>query len=598
MVVVVALASAVVMTAKADWEFNSQPDAYPYRFGPSALVPRWSETNAGEWTFNYEGVLEKAKSEGKYTLLLFAGFWWCPHCQALDEILVKDEFKDYAARQGYYLAALDFPFRDGHSMWTWLWDPAYRAANGIGDWTPQQIADEYVKRFEFQDLMHAQNGATATNNNVLVEISADGTKTNLAVYAENPTTVYRRIGFPTIIVISPDGKEIGRFEYSLTMPPEDGLGYVIGNIETIKAVGRSELFERPGAGGIEGSTAQTYDGVLMDSNGVPVGTATFKTAKRDRISGVIKVTGHVKMADGRTATVKGIAGGAEGEVISLKKADSPVAATVTIGAEGFSGSYSDGKVNYLVQGARNPFKGRDEAAKARASTLKKGFWTFALMNDGSTVNALAEGYSAFSVATAAEGKVKIVGFLGDGSRVSVSSQVLMGEGGKVLVPVIGKKGAFSMMLEFDNWELSAITGVSGWKSVTASAKWSSYAALGAAAGTGAMPDTMYLRLGDFDDSAEIGGMAIAVSPANDAVMLNGRKWTGTKGVSDLKVTYYPKNGTFKGSFNVYVKHGERIRKKKAKVSGIVVDGVPYGTAVIKDTASWSVKLAALCGGGC
>ena len=93
-------------------------------------------------------------------------------------------------------------------------------------------------------------------------------------------------------------------------------------------------------------------------------------------------------------------------------------------------------------------------------------------------------------------------------------------------------------------------------------------------------------------------MPIAVSPANDAVMANGRKWTGTKGVSDLKVTLNPKDGTFKGAFNVYVKHGELVRKVKAKVKGVVVDGVPYGTAVIKDKASWSVKLAGLCGGGC
>lgn len=596
--VAIAAVLAAVTVAKADWEFNSRPDVYPYKFGPSALVPKWSETNVGEWTFNYEGALAKAKAEGKYTLLLFAGFWWCPHCQALDEILVKDAFKSYVAEQGYYLAALDFPFRDGHSMWTWLWDPAYRAANGIGDWTPQQIADEYVKRFEFQDLMRAPDGITTTNNNVLVEISADGSTTNLAVYAENPTTVYRRIGFPTIVVISPDGEEIGRFEYSLTTDPAEGLSRVIGNIETIKASGRGDLFANPGAGGIEGAAAQTYDAVLMDSNGGPMGTVTFKTSKRDRISGIIKVTGRVQMADGRKITLKGIADGSEGEVISLKKASSTVSATVTIGAEGVIGSYSDGEANCLVQGARNPFKGRDAAAKVRASSLKRGFWTFALTNAGGGSSSLADGYSSFSASTTAKGKVKIIGFLGDGSRVSASAQMLMGEGGKVLVPVIGKKGAFSMMLEFDNWELTAIKGVSGWKSATASAKWSPYAVLGAAPGAGTTPDTMYLRLGDFDSSMEIGEMPIAVSPANDTVVSTGTKWTGTKGVTDLNVTFYPKDGTFKGSFNVYVKHGERIRKLKAKVMGVVVDGVPYGTAVIKDKASWSVKLAGLCGGGC
>lgn len=589
---------AAVMVAKADWEFNSQPDAYPYKFRPSALVPKWNEANVGEWTFNYEGALAKAKAEGRYTLLLFAGFWWCPHCQALDEILVKDAFKSYVAGRGYYLAALDFPFRDGHSMWTWLWDPAYRAANGIGDWTPQQIADEYVRRFEFQDLMHAPDGATTTNNNVLVEISADGSTTNLAVYAENPTTVYRRVGFPTIIVISPDGREVGRFDYKMTVNPEEGLAYVIDNIETIKAAGRSDLFANPGAGGIEGVAVQTYDAVLMDSSGGPVGTAKFKTSKRDRISGVIKVTASVQIAGGRKMTLKGIAGGAEGEVVSLRKTGSALAVTVTIGAEGVVGSYSDGAANYFVQGARNPFKGTDAAAKARARAVKVGFWTFALMNAGGESSPLADGYSSFSVSTTPKGKVKVKGFLGDGSRVSASSQVLMGEGGKVLVPVIGKKGAFSMMLEFDNWELSAVKGISGWKTATASAQWSPCAVLGAALGAGTPPDTMYLRIGDFDSSAEINGMTIAISPANDTVASNGRKWTGTKGVSDLKVTFSPKDGTFKGSFNVYVTHGERMRKLKAKVSGVVVGGVPHGTAVIMKKVSWPVKLAGLCGGGC
>lgn len=598
-VVVIAIASATVMTAKADWEFNTQPDAYPYKFGPSKLVPKWGETNVGEWTFNYEGVLEKAKAEGKYTLLLFAGFWWCPHCQALDQILVRDEFKNYVARKGYYLGALDFPCRDGHSMWTWLWDPAYREANGIGDWTPKQIADEYVKRFEFQDLMHAPNGEKTVNNNVLVEISADGSKTNLAVYAENPKTVYRRIGYPTIVVISPDGKEVGRFDYNMTTDPEKGLDYVIENIETVIAAGRSTLFAKPGVGGIEGSTAQVYDAVLVGSNGGPVGIVTFKTSKRNRLSGIIKVTGHVKMADGRKITLKGTAEGDEGEVIRLVKSGSAVSVTVLIGAEGVGGYYSDGKISYLVQGARNPFKGTDAAAKARAGALKRGFWTFSLMNEGHGRTPLANGYSSFSVSTAVvNGKVKIAGFLGDGSRVSVSSQVLMGEEGKVLVPVIGKKGAFSMMLEFDNWELSAIRGVSGWSSVKTSAKWLPYAAFGGTLGAGTVPDTMYLRLSDFDSSAGIDGMAIAVSPVNDAVVSNGRKWKGTKGVSDFNVTYYQKDGTFKGSFNVYVKRGELVRKLKAKVSGVVVDGVPHGTAVIMNKFSWPVELAGLCGGGC
>ena len=172
----------VSVVAKADWEFNvPSRDGNPiYDLKPSAIVPTWNGTNPGEWSFNYEGVLAKAKSEGKYTLLLFSGMWWCPHCQALEKnVLDTDGFRQYVAEQGYYLAVADFPYRDGHSNWCWLWDPSYREANGIGDWTPEQVADELVKRFEFQELMHSPNGATTTNNNVLVQISPDGTTTTL-----------------------------------------------------------------------------------------------------------------------------------------------------------------------------------------------------------------------------------------------------------------------------------------------------------------------------------------------------------------------------------------------------------------------------------
>ena len=91
-----ALLSSIVMTARADWAFSAQPNSYPYDFGPSAIVPKWREVKAGEWTFNYEGALAKAKAEGRYTLLLFAGQWWCPHCQALErDVLLTDGFKNY-----------------------------------------------------------------------------------------------------------------------------------------------------------------------------------------------------------------------------------------------------------------------------------------------------------------------------------------------------------------------------------------------------------------------------------------------------------------------------------------------------------------------
>ena len=585
-------------TLRADWAPNFQPGSYPYNFGPSSLVPRWSEVNAGEWTFNYEGAIERAKSEGSYTLLLFAGMWWCPHCQALEKnVLTTDAFAEYVKEQGYYLAALDFPYRDGHSMWTWLWDPGYREANGIGGWTPQQIADEYIRRFEFQAQMHSPTGATTTNNNVLVEISPDGSTTNLAVYADAPTTVYRRVGYPTIIVIDPNGNEAGRFSYNMNIDPSEALEYVINNIESIKVAEYSELFANPGAGGIEGASAQVYDAVLTDASGVPVGIATFKTAKKSATRGTIAVSGSIQIGGGRKILVKGVATGAEGEQILLTKSTAAAAARVVIGTEGVAGFFTDGTANYLVQGARNPFTARDAAAKARASGLQKGFWTFALSNADSG-ELLGRGYSSFSAAYGTRGKFKVAGTLGDGSAVQLTAQALVGEGGKILVPVIGKKGSYALMIELKGGALSAVKGVDGWKGTKTSAKWSPDAVMAPGPGAGTVPEVMYLQIGGLDSGETVAGLPLAVSPVDDTILSNGRTWTGTKGITDLKVTFKRTDGTFKGTFNVYVQDGGRTKKLRATVSGVVVDGVPYGAAVIKNKISWPVKFAGSCGGGC
>ena len=600
-VAAVALASAALSSKAETWAFNI-PKTFPYDVKPSAIVPAWDATNPGEWTFNYEGAMAKAKAEGKYTLLLFTGMWWCPHCQAMEEnALVKDGFKQYVAENGYYLAALDFPYRDGHSNWCWLWDPEYRNANGIGGWTQEQIADEIAKRFEFQELMHTEGGAVTTNNNVTVEIT--GSTTNLVTYDANPTTVYRRVGYPTIIVIDPEGNDIGRFGYSFrTIDPAQALDYVINNIEIIKAKkgsGRNELFADAGAGAVDGAAAQVYDAVLMDAFGTPVGTATIKTAKKAK-DGSIKVSATVKAGGGKSIALKGSLSGAEGESAVLAKSGTAYEASVQFGAEGVAGVYTDGTSNYLVQGARNPFKGKDAAAKARAATLPKGFWTFALENKSGSSEALGRGYSAFSVSSGSKGKFKVAGVLGDGSGVTLTTQALLGEGGKLLVPVLGKKGEYAAMMVVEGGNLSEVRGVSGWKSKKASGEWSAKAISAAGQGAGAVPEIMYLQLGDFKAEDGVAGLPVAITPVDDTILASGGKWTGTKGITDLKVTFKPKNGTFSGSFNIYVqKEGSsRPTKKSVKVSGVVVDGVPYGAAVSGKAASWSFKLAGACGGGC
>ncbi len=70
---------------------------------------------------------------------------------------------------------------------------------------------------------------------------------------------------------------------------------------------------------------------------------------------------------------------------------------------------------------------------------------------------------------------------------------------------------------------------------------------------------------------------------------------GKTNLSGMKLTYTPKKGTFKGSFKVYELQGSgkktKLKKYTVKVSGVVADGVGYGTATCKKPAvRWAVTV--------
>ena len=65
---------------------------------------------------------------------------------------------------------------------------------------------------------------------------------------------------------------------------------------------------------------------------------------------------------------------------------------------------------------------------------------------------------------------------------------------------------------------------------------------------------------------------------------------GTDNNAGLKLTYTAKTGSFKGSFTVYTIANSRLKKLKANVNGVFVNGVGYGAAVIKDVGSLPVVL--------
>ena len=556
-------------------------NAFEYNVTKSAICPRWKGAVAGEWTMDREAALAQAKSEGAYAIVLFTGSWWCPYCENLEaKVLTSQAWADYVAKRGYYLAECDYPYRfpvpegqewkgtsplgDGWGFQCWLYDADYLAANNL---TAEDGLAAIQEMYDYQDAMALPGSTTDT-------ISRYG----------GGTMALHKIKYPTMILFRPDGTEAGRVEFptawykASAVSDEDAIAYIIGNLEMARSGGKSDLFANPGVGGLTGEAAQTYDAALTDAGGVPVGVATVRTAKKLRDK-PIRITATVQVGGGRKVSLKGTTSGAEGEVVVLEKTGSASVAKVIIGEYGIVGSYTDGTTSYNIQGARNVFKAKDAGAKARAATLAKGSWTIALATANNGGSAFANGYST-----------------------NVSAQAIMGENGKLIVPVIEKKGSYSFMLVFSNGQLAAVTGLSAWKATgrpaAFTATWSTDATFSAVPGAGNVPETMYLGIVGFDAAAGIGGKAVAVSPADDMVAVARNKWTGTKGVSDLKATFKPKDGTFKGSFIFHVLENGRQKKVKATISGVVVDGVPYGTAVIKGVGSWAIKLTGTCGGGC
>src|SRR5262249_48339706 len=105
---------------------------------------------ADEWQTNYDNALAAAKSENKRVLLDFTGSDWCGPCIALNKkVFTQQEFRDYAAKN-LILVEVDYP-----------------------------------KRKELAEALKQQN--------------------------EKLMKQYGIDGFPTIIVLGPDGKIAGRF---------------------------------------------------------------------------------------------------------------------------------------------------------------------------------------------------------------------------------------------------------------------------------------------------------------------------------------------------------------------------------------------------
>jgi thioredoxin-related protein len=122
-----------------------------------AVVTTSAALAAAGWDDNYEKALEKAKAEKKMVVLDFTGSDWCSWCIKLDkEVFSKKEFKDYA-KENLVLVEVDFP---------------------QGKRQTKKVKDQNAK-------LQKEHGVS---------------------------------GYPTIIVLNPEGKKVGQLGYTVGGP--------------------------------------------------------------------------------------------------------------------------------------------------------------------------------------------------------------------------------------------------------------------------------------------------------------------------------------------------------------------------------------------
>lgn len=210
------------------------------------------------------------------------------------------------------------------------------------------------------------------------------------------------------------------------------------------------------------------------------------------------------------------------------------------------------------------------AEKAVFDRFKGKLWTVAFSADTKTYEPLFGGFSGIALSARTRGKIKVTGFLADGTRVSTSCQMVkIGE--QYFIPVLaqlysGKLGGFSALVKidgdgrivkFDVGRLTAKTA-DGWRTIDLES-----AAFGTAAATPGAVLSLDYALADDGFSFEA---------AN----------------SSWRPRYSPRTGLISGSVYLYNENGRRIR---ATVNAVNVNGTGLGAATIKKTASYKAHIS-------
>ena len=593
-IIIGALAAFLVGSAWAD-----------YTVKMPSFRPQLRGCELGKWTMDYDAALALGKEEGKCTIVLVTGSWWCPHCEALEEkVLASDAWKGLIGDQGYCLVALDFPYRghvkdaeiqksrhpelgDGWGFQCWLYDEDYLAENALSE---EDGFREIQKLYELQKKL-----ASPTASQVTIK-TWDGLQ----------DFTYGKVGYPTIIVYLPDGTEAGRFTPIVTYMEDlaEAQNYVLDQLDAIISGAldaQCGLCEDPDAGGLTGESACDYLGWLSSADGYVCGTVSVHASKINKTKGTIRTSASVTLKGKKTKVSGTVTNGFEAVTLFKSKKDvTRNVATIKLGDYGLRGTYVDAEgVAYDVNGARDVFKSTksaDAAAMERMAGVEQGNWSVVLQPTNEP-SVFTRGYGTFSVAVKSRGRATIKGCLGDGTAFSASGTVIAGHDGISCLPVVAslyvkKSGGFGCNIWFKNGKIFNITGISPWHRVIRGGDdvfvgWRPI--FSPCSGCGDIPDEMELAVIGLSAGDLVKGLPLVSGYEDEFVEVNKQTWKGSD-VSRFKARCDLNTGILKGSSVLTVLDGEKPRRHSAKFQGVIVNGNAYGTLVVPKDGTYPVKI--------
>lgn len=368
------------------------------------------------------------------------------------------------------------------------------------------------------------------------------------------------------------------------------------------------------------AAARTYDGYLYHfEGGTPVvdpvvfsrriaGTILVKTAaaRTDRRTGrtTARATVTIQIPGERRVSLSGeMDAGTSSGFLSVTAKDGRTLDLV-VGVDGIMGVFDDG---YGIDGARNIFSSRTATDRVRASEVLSLFKDEAVnlaWEDG-----MSCGWNGLSVKVGSAGRTRITGTLADGTRVSATAQLVAGEDWFCIPVVVDRKPhrlAFCLWLSegcMPGLSCRGVEGLDGDVRFGLAGAVGMYGDGGAAfrIDTGALGelfgDRTYEGYGPDGVSVEqVGTKWRVAGGARPGRVVLGRDGlvdeTKTGGnPSALTLAYRAKEGTFTGAFKYYVPSARGAPvAKPVNVYGVVVDGVGYGTAVVRGKGGVSVMV--------